>query len=57
MALNPSDFLLKFLGTSVILLAEVIRCDTSGLGRNSSHRSLTKKNAVLVYFMATTIHL
>ena len=42
MALNPSDFLLKFSGTSVILFAEVIECDTSRLGRNSSYSYLTK---------------
>ena len=37
MALNPSDFLLTFLGVSDILFAEVIECDTSGLERNSSY--------------------
>ena len=47
---------------SVILFAEVIKCDTSGLGRNSAYHSLTKNRSFSLLhsnynpFVRTTKH-
>ena len=57
MALNLSDFLLTFLGVSVILLAEVIKCDISRLGREFIVSSFNERPSILIDFIATVIYL